>query len=92
MQTSAPEHPGLCTIEDPISKILAQIKRTTTLTEVLDLPVEVYGLVLGPPHPRAQMLQVGINGRFEEWCVLWVPAPQDEAGGVDTIGRTPANG
>src|SRR5262249_46371721 len=58
MQTSAPEYLGFLTIEDAISKILAQIKRTTALAEALDLSVEVFGLVLGPPHPRTQMLQV----------------------------------
>src|SRR5262245_2651071 len=41
METSAPEHLGLFTIEDPIREILAQIKRTAGAAEVLDLPVKV---------------------------------------------------
>jgi hypothetical protein len=75
MQASTPEHLSLGTIENAIGKVLAQIKLTSAAAQMLDLPVEVCGLVLGPQHPRSHMLEVGINSRFQQRCIGRLPTP-----------------
>src|SRR5215475_4074402 len=54
---------------------------------MLDLPKEVCGLVLGPEHPRPQMLKVGIYGRLEQRRIGRMPTPQHQPLGIDAIRR-----
>src|SRR4029453_13103168 len=66
MQAGSPEPLGLRTIKHAIGEVLAQIKLASAAAQTLDLPGQVFGLVLGPWHPRPQMLKAHINRRFEQ--------------------------
>ena len=61
------------------------LKLAAAVAQMLDLPVEVCGLVLGPRQPRPQMLKAGINGRFEQRCIGGLPTPQHQPLRVDAI-------
>lgn len=75
--------------EDPDHAVASLLPVGPPLANEGNSLIQCCRLVLGPRHPRTQMIEGDFNGFRQGRCVVFGPLPHDQAFGLDSFWKSP---